>query len=115
MPEGLVVVVTLVLSQGMRRMSRRNAVVRRLAAVETLGAVRVICSDKTGTLTENRMQVSAACGDARLLAEACALCNSLRSSEDTVGDPTELALCRPPRLPARNAAGQPSAAGRAAF
>lgn len=93
-PEGLVVVVTLVLSQGMRRMSRRNAVVRRLAAVETLGAVRVICSDKTGTLTENRMQVSAACGDARLLAEACALCNSLRSSEDTVGDPTELALCR---------------------
>ena len=59
MPEGLLPVITLALAVGVRELVRRGAVVKRLSAVETLGSTSVICTDKTGTLTENRMRVTA--------------------------------------------------------
>ncbi|MBQ3287449.1 MAG: cation-translocating P-type ATPase [Firmicutes bacterium] len=92
-PEGLVVVVTLVLSLGVAAMSRKNALARSMSAVESLGAVQVICADKTGTLTQNRMTVTAWVGPPRLLAEAGALCSHVSSGgEGLVGEPTETAL-----------------------
>ncbi|MBR5430181.1 MAG: cation-translocating P-type ATPase [Firmicutes bacterium] len=93
-PEGLVVVVTLVLSLGVAAMSRKQALVRRLSAVEGLGAVQVICCDKTGTLTRNRMTVTAWVGPSRLLAEAGALCSHVEYGPDgaPLGEATETAL-----------------------
>jgi Ca2+-transporting ATPase len=120
-PEGLPVVATLALAQGMRRMARRNAVVKRLSAVETLGAANLIFSDKTGTLTENHMTLARLAladntytvseddpGDVfasgaldpdgvpalRTALEIGALCNnaSLDDDDGAVGDPTEVAL-----------------------
>ena len=93
-PEGLVVVVTLVLSLGVAAMSRKNALVRKMSAVEGLGAVQVICADKTGTLTQNRMTVTAWSGPAALLAEAGALCSHVEYGEQgaLLGEPTETAL-----------------------
>ncbi|MFD7982208.1 cation-translocating P-type ATPase [Kitasatospora indigofera] len=105
-PEGLLPTITLSLASGVRDLARRGAVVKRLSAVETLGSTTVVCTDKTGTLTENRMLATAvwtpggecavdvpaaAPPEVRLLAATAAACTTARP-EAGHGDPTELAL-----------------------
>ena len=95
-PEGLLPTITLALAVGVRQLVRRGALVKRLSAVETLGSTDVICTDKTGTLTQNRMQAKAVWPDTgevarAALAEALAHCSNAER-DPRAGDPTELAL-----------------------
>ena len=116
-PEGLPAIVTIVLALSVSRMVKAKTIVRRLSAVETLGAVEVVCSDKTGTLTQNKMTVTECYLDGKLTEKAglkelfgaadtngaalscaahfllgCVLCNDAETGEEGMGDPTELAL-----------------------
>ncbi len=102
-PEGLPAVITVILSLGMTRLAKKKAVVRNISSVETLGSTSVICSDKTGTITENKMVVRSFSIDNKivnvsknkLLNMIMFLCNDVKKDDETyIGDPTEVALLK---------------------
>jgi sodium/potassium-transporting ATPase subunit alpha len=101
-PEGMLPTVTLALAMGSQRMAKRNALIKTLSSVETLGSVSVICTDKTGTLTQNRMEVKEAAGLGMMsgptrekLLTVALLCNNTKEVNGELrGEPTEMALYR---------------------